>query len=87
MDEYKILDEILNYDFIGLVIEFSYIDKMLKKVIEFVDKNKKMSIVHIHGNNFDKPDKNGDPIHLEVTFLKNELLNQSEKKNLLKNIQ
>ena len=29
MDEYKILDEILNYDFIGLVIEFSYIDKML----------------------------------------------------------
>ena len=48
-------------------------------MIEFVDKNKKMSIVHIHGNNFDKPDKNGDPIHLEV-ILKNELLNQSEKK-------
>ena len=29
-----------------------------------------MSIVVIHGNNFDKPDKNGDPIHLEVTFKK-----------------
>ena len=30
---------------------------MLKNMIEFVEKNKKMSIVHIHGNNFDQPDK------------------------------
>lgn len=84
MDEYKILDEILNYDFTGLIIEFSYVDKMLKNVIEFVEKNKKMSIVHIHGNNFDQPDKNGDPIHLEVTFLRNELLNENEKKKSFK---
>ena len=38
-----------------------------------------MAIIHIHGNNFDPPDKNGDPIHLEVTFINNKYLNEQEK--------
>ena len=53
-------------------------DPVINKILNYFD------CVHIHGNNFDQPDKNGDPIHLEVTFLRNELLNENEKKKSFK---
>ena len=86
MDEYKIFDEILEQNFLGLIIEFSYVDKMLDEVLNFVKKNTNMSIIHIHGNNFDSPDDQGNPIHLEITFLKNELLDNDEKLESLKSL-
>ena len=49
-------------------------------------KNTNMSIIHIHGNNFDSPDDQGNPIHLEITFLKNELLDNDEKLESLKSL-
>tara|TARA_B100001063_G_scaffold241887_1_gene269593 strand:- start:43 stop:825 length:783 start_codon:yes stop_codon:yes gene_type:complete len=86
MDEYKILDEILEQNFLGLIIEFSYVDKMLDEAVNFVKRNTKMSIIHIHGNNFDSPNDDGNPIHLEITFLKNELLENDEKILSLKDL-
>jgi len=79
MDEYKILNEILEEEFMGLIIEFSYVDKMMKEVIDFVKRNKEMSIIHTHGNNFDQPHKDGNPIHLEITFINNSHLEIEEK--------
>jgi hypothetical protein len=40
-----------------------------------------MSIIHVHGNNFDWPDENQNPIHLEVTFLNNRLCKVGKKKS------
>lgn len=83
LDEYRILQDLMKYNFLGIVIEFSHIDLHLNKVLNFILKNKKMSIIHIHGNNFDWPDKNNNPIHLEITFLNNKLFKINKKKSKL----
>lgn len=68
MDEYRILEDILEYDFLSIVIEFSHTDLLMDKILNFVEKLKNYKIIHIHGNNFDPPDKNGNPIYLEITY-------------------
>ncbi|WP_099340017.1 hypothetical protein [Candidatus Fonsibacter ubiquis] len=81
LDEYRILDDLIKFNFLIIIIEFSHIDLHLDKVINFIKKNKKMSIIHLHGNNFDWPDENQNPIHLEITFLNNRLCKVGKKKS------
>lgn len=68
MDEYRILEDILEFDFFSIIIEFTHTDLHMDKIIDFIDRLKDYKIIHIHGNNFDPPDKNGNPVHLEITF-------------------
>jgi len=72
-DEYRILDDLINKNFLSLIIEFHDIDLHMDKILNFINANKNMSIIHVHGNNFDYPDENGDPLNIEVTFLNNNL--------------
>ena len=51
-DEYKIINEIKNYNFFGLIIEFENLNKNFKKVEKFICNNKNLELIHIHGNNF-----------------------------------
>jgi hypothetical protein len=81
LDEYRILDDLIKFNFLIIIIEFSHIDLHLDKIINFIKKNKKMSIIHVHGNNFDWPDENQNPIHLEITFLNNRLCKVGKKKS------
>jgi hypothetical protein len=68
MDEYRILDDILEFDFLSILIEFTHTDLHMDKILYFLNKAKNYKIIHIHGNNFDSPDKNRNPIHLEITM-------------------
>ena len=68
MDEYRILDDILEFDFLAILIEFTHTDLHMDKILNFLDNAKNYKTIHIHGNNFDPTDKNGNPIHLEITM-------------------
>jgi hypothetical protein len=68
MDEYRILNDISEFNFLALIIEFTHTDLHLDKIIKFLEDNKKYKIIHLHGNNFDYPDINKNPVHLEITF-------------------
>jgi len=67
MDEYRLLEDILEFDFMSIVFEFHHTDLLMDKILKFLE-NSKYKIIHIHGNNFDYPDKNGNPIYLEITL-------------------
>jgi hypothetical protein len=81
LDEYKILKDILKYEFLCIIIEFSFSNLHMKKIINFIRKNKKMRIIHIHGNNFDKVDRFNNPAHLEITFANKKIFKLPIKKS------
>lgn len=81
LDEYKILKDILKYEFLCIIIEFSNSTTHMKKIINFVKKNKKMGIIHIHGNNFHPMDRFNNPAHLEITFASKKKLSLFNKKS------
>ena len=78
-DEYSVIDEIKNYEFLGLIIEFEKVPKNIKKIINFIKTNKYLSITHIHGNNYLPTIKN-IPQALEISFTNKKFI-----KNKLKN--
>ena len=77
-DEYKIIDEIKNYEFLGLIIEFEKLNKNIKKVENFIKKNKNLKLIHIHGNNF-SPIINNLPDSVELSFVNKKLINVAGK--------
>lgn len=77
-DEYSIIDEIKKFEFLGLIIEFENINKNMKKILNFIKNNKKLSIIHIHGNNF-LPKLKNIPQALEISFINSKLINQKFK--------
>ena len=82
--EYEILEQINQYKSIitGIVIEFHETSKNMKKIISFIDKlQDKLSLVHIHGNNYSIKSKNQKPEAIELTFLNNKLFIKESRKN------
>lgn len=77
-DEYSIIHEIKKYDFLGLIIEFENANKNMKEIINFIENNKNLSIIHIHGNNFLPAIKN-IPQALEITFINSKFINKKLK--------
>jgi hypothetical protein len=67
--EYRILNDILfnQHKIVGLVIEFHDVDLHKETIINFI-KSLKLTLVHIHGNNYSSIDFNGDPIVIELSF-------------------
>jgi hypothetical protein len=78
MDEYRILKDISEFNFLSLIIEFTHTDLHLDRIIKFLENNKNYRIIHVHGNNFDYPDSNKNPIHLEITFANKNYINISD---------
>ena len=74
-NEYTVINEIKKYDFLCLIIEFENVYKNMKKIINFIQSNKNLSIIHIHGNNFSPVIKN-IPQSLEITFLNLKFINK-----------
>lgn len=71
--EYQIINEIKKYSQIinSIVIEFHELNKKKNflKMINFIKNNHPFKIVHIHGNNFSKIDRYGNPSCLELTLV------------------
>ena len=78
-DEYSIIHEIKNYDFLGLIIEFENAPQNMKRIVNFIENNKNLSIIHIHGNNFLPTIKN-IPQALEISFINSKFVNKKLKK-------
>ena len=79
--EYRILDEILQYqeNFTGIVIEFHDVDLNLSKIVSFVEKLK-LTLVHIHPQNPAFVTDNNIPTQIELSFAKNPKIISPEAK-------
>jgi len=79
--EYRILDELMEFqdNLCGLVIEFHDLDLNLDRVKNFIN-NFKLSLTHIHPNNYGSVDEKNDPLVIEMTFEKHP---EESKKNLI----
>ena len=87
-DEYKIIDEIKNYNFLGLIIEFENFYKNLKKVEKFIQYNKNLVLIHIHGNNF-APIINNISDSIELSFANKKYIKEkkpNKRKYPIKNL-
>ena len=65
---------------IGIAIEFHYPENNMKQIKKFIKKID-LKITHIHGNNFWKLNRNGNPDLLEITFEKKPLIKGKKIKN------
>jgi len=87
-DEYKIINEIKNYNFFGLIIEFENLNKNFKKVEKFIYNNKNLELIHIHGNNFSSV-INHIPDSIELSFVNKNFVDvrkKNHKKYPIKNL-
>jgi hypothetical protein len=78
-DEYKLLNQIGNFGFLCVIIEFDKFYLQLKKITSFVKKNKNLKIIHIHGNNFSQT-TNNIPKSCEITFADKKYINKNNNK-------
>jgi hypothetical protein len=74
--EYRILDSVIkNADrFTAAVFEFHDIDLHRHRLAEFISRFKDFSVIAVNGNNFGGIDPLGDPLVLEVSFVRNDFL-------------
>jgi len=64
-----------------LIVEFHSVKKNLQKIYNFVNQNKDLKIIHIHGNNISKLDKYGFPYAIEITFINSKFYKFQKKNN------
>ena len=78
--EYKILDDIKNYQHLisGLVIEFHDVDLNRDMIKKFINSLETLKLIHIHPNNAGGLCENGDPKLIEMTFSANPIIIDSE---------
>jgi hypothetical protein len=72
-DEYRLLEDISKFNFLGIIIEFHHFDLLEEKIIKFLENSIKYKIIHIHGNNFHR-NKNNNPTICEITFANSDLV-------------
>lgn len=87
-DEYKIIDEIKKFQFLGLIIEFEKFNNNIKKIEKFIKQNSNLQLIHIHANNFAPLIKN-IPDSIELSFANKKLFkskNKNTKKYPIKNL-
>lgn len=73
--EYRVMDQLLDAEgVLGFVIEFHDVDLHEARISAFIEQAKgKFELVHIHPNNFGNIDQNGDPLVLEMSFVRADL--------------
>lgn len=74
--EYRVLDQIIENKqrFSGLVIEFHDVDLQRKRIEHFVAALDTHAIVWVHANNYGGRSADGDPMVIEVSFARKDLL-------------
>lgn len=81
--EYEIYDQVKNItqSINSLIIEFHDINKIenIRKIKKFIMENKKLKLIHIHGNNYAGCDQLGDPKCIELTFVNIDCISINKK--------
>lgn len=74
--EYRVLEEILEHSsgVLGFVVELHDIDLHRARISQFVAAATDYRVVHVHANNYGGTDGNGDPLVIEMTFARADLL-------------
>ena len=62
-----------------MIIEFENCDKNLNKILKFISNNQKLSVAHIHANNYSFVGRKMIPKTLEITFIQSYLFNKKRK--------
>lgn len=70
--EYRILDDLIknSKSIVGIAIEFHDVDLHLEKISDFIEKID-LDLVHIHANNYSKPNIKDIPTTIELSFARN----------------
>ncbi|PTM40534.1 hypothetical protein [Bosea sp. 124] len=74
--EYRILDEIVAHAdrVTSVVMELHDLDLHRERVARFIDGMKDFAIVFLHANNFGGTDGDGDPLVIEISLVRKDLL-------------
>ena len=74
--EYRILDDIIDQQarLTGLVIELHDIDLHRNRIDDFIRRMTTFDLVALHGNNFGGVDSAGDPLVVEASFTRRDLI-------------
>jgi hypothetical protein len=74
--EYRVMNDLLesSYNVLGLVIELHDVDLHRGRISSFIKKLTAFKLVHIHANNWAGMDAAGDPITVEMTFARSDLV-------------
>lgn len=78
--EYRLLDTIISNAgrFTGLAIEFHDIDLHRARLEDFIDRLKGFVVVSLHANNAGGVDGNGDPLVIEMSFVRKDLFEPAQ---------
>ncbi len=74
--EYRVIDQLNNHvdRIVGFAIELHDIDVHRNRITDFISQSNNYELVHIHANNVKtNVDDKGDPIAVEMTFLRKDL--------------
>jgi hypothetical protein len=76
--EYRIVDDIVENQrrFTGMAMEFHDVDLQRQRIDSFIRRLNDFTLVHVHANNFGGTDPRGDPLVIEVTFTRSDLINE-----------
>ena len=79
--EYRILDEIVTNQarFTGIAIELHDVDLQRDRIDTFIRELDRFAIVRLHANNFGGVDPAGDPLVIEVTFTRIDLIDSNAR--------
>ncbi len=82
--EYRILDDIVanGHRFTGIVMELHDVDLHRARIESFLDSLKGFSIVDLHANNYGGRDAAGDPLVLEISLTRDELVDHGHPSKL-----
>ena len=84
--EYEIINEVKKFahKLNTLIVEFHDVQNKnnLKRIKSFINSNKNIKLIHLHGNNFAKKDRKGNPTCIEATFVNDRVI--KVKKSLTK---
>lgn len=83
--EYRILDDIIanQHRFTGMAVEFHDVDLQRARIDSFIRRLNRFTIVRIHGNNFGGVDPEGDPLVIEISFTRSDLIRDEELPRML----
>lgn len=82
--EYRIFGQIIEHQqrFPGIVMELHDIDLHEDRIRDFVSKLESHSIVWMNGNNYGDKTPDGNPVVIEVSFVRSDLIELSDKKDV-----